>query len=202
VKYREFAGKFPKTVFTFQEAALVDWTLSPEGLRLQLHRWVKRGDLLRVRRGVYAFSDRTAPWRDQIGMVYPPAYVSCETALSMHGLIPEAPFELTLVTPRTTRRFTTPWGRFLFRHIRSGLFLGFDPDTLLAEPEKAVLDYLYFHHSRLHADPLFWREARWQNLSRLKWRRGERLLELYQKPVMERLWRSVREYAKTDASDQ
>jgi len=198
MKYREFAGKFPKTVFTFQEASLVDRELSVAGLRLQLHRWVKRGDLMRIRRGVYAFTDKAAPWQEQIRMIYPPAYISCEAALAMHGIIPDAPFEQTLVTPRITRVFKTPWGRFVFRHIRSGLFTGYDPVTFLAEPEKAVLDYFYYHHARLHADPLFWQEARWQNLSRLRWRRGERYLALYGKPVMERLWRSLKEYAKTN----
>ena len=57
MKLSAFKKRMLKRAFTFAEARIVAHEAAPEALRLNLHRWAKRGDLLRIRRGVYAFPD-------------------------------------------------------------------------------------------------------------------------------------------------
>ncbi|MFA5139072.1 MAG: hypothetical protein WC728_07555 [Elusimicrobiota bacterium] len=201
MRFSLFQKKMLKGAFTFAEARIVAHEDSPEALRLNIHRWVKKGGLLRIRRGVFAFPDRAYPLPEMVSALYPPAYVSLESALSQGGLLPDAAFETTLVTPRATRSFDTVWGRFHFHHIQPRLFFGYDPKTLLAEPEKALLDYLYFRKARLSDEPAFWREARFQNLETIDWDKGGRWRRLYPDGKLERLWRSLRRYAKTHRAD-
>ena len=71
--------------------------------------------------------------------------------MSGYGLIPEVVYASTSVTARTTRTFDNFFGRFVYRHIKKELFWGYLPVStqagqyLAAEPEKAVLDYLYLN---------------------------------------------------------
>ena len=54
------------------------------------------------------------------------------------------------VTSKTTRRFKNIHGLFIYRSIQPGAFRGYviekhsGFDVLIAEPEKALADYLYF----------------------------------------------------------
>ena len=201
MKFGDFVKRMLKPVFTFAEAQMVAHEEPAAGLRLNLHRWAKKGTLIRLRREVYMFGDRASPLPLLISALYPPAYVSLETALNQHGLLPDVPFETTLVTPRATRSFQTPLGRFHFHRIHPRLFFGFDPSTLLADPEKALLDYFYFRRARLVADPVFWRESRLQNFKRLDWGKGGKELEIYRSDKMSRLWESLKRYAKTQRAD-
>lgn len=88
-------------------------------------------------------------------LLYEPSYISLESALSFHGLIPELVPSTTAVSTKTTRTFENQYGKFLYRHIRPELFFGYTPyevpagKYLLAEPEKAILDYIYFNSARL-----------------------------------------------------
>src|SRR5579871_5690380 len=105
MRFGAFERAMKKNAFTFREAALVAQTDSPETLRLNLHRWVKKGELVRLRREVYAFPRRMPSLPESISALYSPAYISLESALNRHGLLPDVPFEITLVTPRPTRSF-------------------------------------------------------------------------------------------------
>ena len=119
----------------------------------QLSLWAKRGYIRIVKRGLYVFVDmKDAVDQYTIAfLVYEPSYISLESALKHYGLIPEMVQAVTSVTPRTTRSFTNEYGRFIYRHIRSDLFWGYRASEtthgkyLMAEPEKAVLDYMYFN---------------------------------------------------------
>jgi len=46
------------------------------------------------------------------GILHAPSHVSLESALSFHGLLPEAIYQVACVTPRRTRSFSTPLGVF------------------------------------------------------------------------------------------
>jgi predicted transcriptional regulator of viral defense system len=78
-----------------------------------------------------------------------PSYISLQTALSFHGLIPEGVYTFTSVTTRKTMRYETAWGNFVYRSVKPQLFFGYHADhtreipVLMAEPEKAILDFLY-----------------------------------------------------------
>jgi hypothetical protein len=67
----------------------------------------------------------------------------------------------TSVTSRITRTFENVCGRFIYRHVKSGLFWGYlelktdRGPYLLAEPEKALLDYLYLNLARINTEDDF-----------------------------------------------
>jgi predicted transcriptional regulator of viral defense system len=100
------------------------------------------------------------------------SYVSLESALAYHGLIPEHVPVVTSVTTARPGRWVTPLGTFMFRHIKSPLFGGYHLTDLshgqqafVATPEKALLDLIYLTPN---ADsPQYLRELRLQNMEAL-----------------------------------
>jgi predicted transcriptional regulator of viral defense system len=118
----------------------------------QLSFWTERRYLQRIKKGVYKLADyRLEDHLILVNFVYFPAYVSLETALNYHGLIPDVSFAVTAVTVNKTKEFHIEGGGiFTYHHLKPELFFGFD--TVKAEkkytynmalPEKALFDYLY-----------------------------------------------------------
>jgi hypothetical protein len=117
-------------------------------------RAVAQGDLLSLRRGLYALPPlfRVAPLDPYLAAqeIYGPSYVSLEAALSLHGWIPEAVHTITCVTNRLPRDFETPLGLYSYRHSRqkalyAGVTLTNAPNgqtLMLATPLKALADYV------------------------------------------------------------
>jgi hypothetical protein len=72
-----------------------------------------------------------------------------ESALSAYGFIPEMVYAYISVSPKINRTFDNYFGHFIYRHIKKELFWGYKAVQtqyglyLEAEPEKALLDYLY-----------------------------------------------------------
>lgn len=115
-----------------------------------LGRYVRKGVLMKLRNGLYAVS-RNPPSAYRISnALYSPSYVSFESALSYHGLIPETVYAVTAATPKTTREFTVNGTPYIHHHIRKDAFTGYMPikirgeTIMMAEPEKALMDQLYF----------------------------------------------------------
>ena len=129
----------------------------------QLSLWVKKGNLLRLKNGMYAFAkDKEKIEGEEIAsFLYEPSYLSLESALSWHGFIPEMVYAYVSLTARINRKFTNDFGTFLYRHIKPGLFWGYTEiktehgHFLLAEPEKALLDYLYLNLSKIRNEADF-----------------------------------------------
>ena len=82
--------------------------------------------------------------------LYGPSYVSLDYALALHGMIPEGVAEVTSVTAKPSRSFTTSLGRFSYSHLplrfyAIGQQLGKGPAGerfLMASPTKALCDRL------------------------------------------------------------
>ena len=120
--------------------------------RDRLRRLTERGELVRVRKGLYVPGWRRGeePPVDPLvlsGLVYGPAYVSLETALSRYGLIPERVVEITCITSKRAKQFDTPVGRFRYEPVNERVFsVGIRLEQarggsfFLAEPEKALCD--------------------------------------------------------------
>lgn len=197
MKFSEFQKKMPKAVFSTAEAFRLAWATKAQTVRLQLHQWSRAGHLLHLKRGVYAFSGRVLEQSDAARLLYAPAYISMESALHFHSLIPDVVFAMTLVTPKTTRRFQTPLGQFIYRHIQPKLFFGFNPETLMAEKEKALADFFYLESGNLSPTPECFDEMRWQNLKSLDFKK----LTAYGKKTgvkkVEKLIAYLKNYGKT-----
>ena len=138
----------------FTSAVLKTRGTSAQRIRLQLVRWMKAGRLVQLRRGVYLLAEpyrKTEPHPFLIANKLKKAsYISLQSALAYHGLIPESIPGVTSVTTRRSERLSTAMGRFIFRHVKKTLFHGFravevalSQEAFIAGPEKALLDLVY-----------------------------------------------------------
>lgn len=141
-----------------------------------LSRWVKEEKLVKLRNGYYGFPEYTNISGSQMyiaNRIYKPSYISLHTALSFYGIIPEGVFNITSITTLKTAEFNNRFGTFSYKTIQPRLLFGYsqrpylrDMTFLLAEPEKAILDFLYiysFYNSKeeieeLRFDPGIMRE--------------------------------------------
>jgi hypothetical protein len=77
-----------------------------------------------------------------------PSYVSVETALSYHGLIPERVYEIASMTTQAPRKFVTPLGTFTYTRLPLPYYafgircekLADDQYAMVASTEKALWD--------------------------------------------------------------
>lgn len=118
-------------------------------------RMLRAGELIRVKKGIYVFGKDYAkrPYSLEVlaNMIYGPSYVSCEYALSLYGLIPEAIQEVTSMTTGRNKLFDTPVGRFSYQYLpiekyRVGLErlrVSDEIGALIASPEKALADRVF-----------------------------------------------------------
>lgn len=117
--------------------------------RFLIHRLKKNGYIIRLKQGLYQLSDERVPDLYLANKLREPSYVSLEFALSYHQIIPEAVYEITSVTTKTTRRFQALGKSFFYRHIKKEAFTGYFShrqdglNFLIAEPEKAFVDLNY-----------------------------------------------------------
>ena len=138
----------------FTSGLLITAGVSPVDVQKQLARWAKSGKVIQLRRGLYALGK---PYRKVSPLPFlvanrlrEPSYVSLQSALAYHGMIPEFVPVVTSVTTRRPGTVTTPLGRFLYRHVQRRLFEGFrevevadGQKAFVATPEKSLLDLVY-----------------------------------------------------------
>jgi hypothetical protein len=153
MKWAEFLQRLGNAP-VFTTAFLLAGTRAPDAVRRQLDRWVRSGRILMLRRGVYTVREPHA--RQQLhpfvaaNALQKASYVSLQSALNHHGLIPEHVPVVTSVTTRRPETIETPIGSFSFRHLSAKLFFGFGEievapgqQARVAGPEKALIDLLY-----------------------------------------------------------
>lgn len=158
---------------SFDIPLLVQVTKEPKRqLLTQLSQWVRKGLLVRLRRGMYTVAGpyRKAPFAivSLANDLYRPSYLSGAWALSWYGLIPEKTVVFTSVTTRVPRTFQNSLGTFQYSHIKQAMFWGYSPYTIdgisvwIAAPEKSLLDYFHLHSGEWSIARLT--EMRFQNL--------------------------------------
>ena len=118
--------------------------------RRRLNEWQEKGYIKKIVKGYYIFSDTQINenvLHEIANKIYPPAYVSLETALAYYNLIPESVYGVTCVATRRTSCFKTYLGSFIYRTVKPRLFFGYDiaGRIKIASLEKAILDYFYFN---------------------------------------------------------
>jgi len=145
-------------VFSFEELRIFYPQEKPDSLKKHLFRWKNKGWISGLRKGLYELAfpdDMKIPDMFLANKIYSPSYVSLETALSNYGIIPEVSMAVVSVTGKATRRFKNRHGLFLYRTVQPDAFCGYRIenhngfDVLIAEPEKALADYLYFKTLRV-----------------------------------------------------
>lgn len=191
MKWRAFLERFADCA-VIEPAMVYAGEPNPDALQAQLSRWVRAGRLIKLARGKYALAPPyrrvDLPLEHVANRLVYPSYVSAESALAWYDLIPEAVAVVTSVTTARPRVMENGLGTFRYRHIRRGLFWGFEAvivqgqECVIASPEKAVLDLFYFRSGEASAGAI--QEMRFQNLDRLD---EERLLALARRTGVKKL---------------
>jgi predicted transcriptional regulator of viral defense system len=187
----EVVGKLP----VFHASLLQVGDISPPQLRVQLSRWVRSGKLIQLRRGVYSLAQpyrQVEPHRFAVAQALRKnSYVSLQSALAYHGLIPDHVAAVTCVTTGRTEELSTEVGSFIFRHIAPGYFFGYQQTTVrpeqhafVATAEKAILDLLYLTPGAEQA--AYVHELRLQNLEALSMDALETAVSRMGKPKLAR----------------
>jgi len=111
-----------------------------------LQRQEKKGVIKRIVAGKYLVEG--APVNDFLlaNAAILPSYVSLESALNFYGILPQFPYTITSITLGRNASFALNGKSFEYFHLSPDLFWGYikNKDFLIAAPEKAILDTLYF----------------------------------------------------------
>jgi predicted transcriptional regulator of viral defense system len=140
------------TAFSTRDAA-ARLGVPPGHASVSLRRLAAAGQVIRLRRGVWAFPNRVDPLALPELLTNPfPAYVSLQSALYLHGMLSQVPSTTYAVSLARARRYSTPLGVVSIHHVRPGFFFGFEDvgrgGGRLAKPEKALVDLLYLSPAR------------------------------------------------------
>jgi hypothetical protein len=184
----------------FETGFLLAGDVDPADVKRQLCRWVRSGRLHQLRRGLYALA---APYRKVkphpflvANRLVRGSYVSMQSALSYHGLIPEYVPVITSVTTGRPQRRENVFGSFEYHHLRTGLLTGYrleklggGQEALVAAPAKALADLVHLVPGADSRDYLS--ELRLQNLEKIE---AAELLEhsvLGERPKLRRAFRHL-----------
>ncbi|WP_259065779.1 type IV toxin-antitoxin system AbiEi family antitoxin domain-containing protein [Mucilaginibacter sp. X4EP1] len=110
------------------------------------------GLLTSVKRGIYIAGPKSYGGRPENPLLanhlLGPSYVSIDSALSFHGLIPERVYSVTSMTTKASRDFDTPIGLFTYMNLPLPYYafginmvrLTSEQYAMIASPEKAICD--------------------------------------------------------------
>lgn len=121
----------------------------------KISKWLKSGDLIRVKKGLYVFGEQIpqSPYSLEVlaNLIYGPSAVSLSYALSFYGLIPERVTTVTSITNKRNKFFSTPVSEFTYQYLNPELYpleieiveTSISNHCLMASLEKALCDYIY-----------------------------------------------------------
>ena len=116
-------------------------------------RGIASGEILHIHRGLYCLAgkyNRHGLDRNIFAnLIYGPSYISMESALAIHGWIPEAVHSVISVSWGRAKSFETPLGYFDYMQVKQRpLFSGVERmeagggTCFVAKPLKALADYV------------------------------------------------------------
>jgi len=159
-------------------------------IKQNLKSWVKKESLERIIKGIYKLKETEIKEEFLLASyLNQSSYISLESALSFYGMIPEYSYSITSVTTKKTKKFTTNYGVFSYRKIKSDLFFGFKLITgdhylyQIATPEKALFDFIYLNQREINTSDYF-KEMRLFLSKDISWKKLARLLSYLKKKVI------------------
>jgi len=118
----------------------------------KIYELQKNGFLISLKRGIYIGGPALEMASPEMFLIanhmLGPSYISIDSALSYHGLIPEQVFETSSVTTKKSRNFFTPKGTFSYTLLPlpyyafgiKTIVLSNNQYVLMASKEKAIFD--------------------------------------------------------------
>lgn len=130
--------------------------------RDKISTWLKLGELIRVKKGLYIFGEKVAliPYSKEVlaNLIYGPSVISLNYALAFYGMIPERVTTVTSITNKRNKSFSTPVGEFSYQYLNPTKFpigvelinANWKNNFLIASPEKALCDYIHLTDKKIN----------------------------------------------------
>ena len=179
--------KSDKTVFTSKDIAILWGETASPAARVRINYYVQKGELIRLRKGIYAKSGGYNKF-ELATRIFTPAYVSFETVLAREGLIFQF-YEKIFVASYLTRELIIDDQIYTLRKVKDAVLtnpLGIEhrDETSLASKERAFLDTLYVNS-----------DYQIDNLQGIDWEKVFEMLPIYtnerMKKTVNRLYRQT-----------
>lgn len=179
-----------KTVFSFKDIALL-WGDSGSAARVRVNYYLKKGELYRIRQGLYA-KDKNYDKFEMATRIYTPAYISFETVLGKAGITFQY-YSQIFVVSYLTRDIKCDGQAYSFKKIKDTILtnkkgLENRGEYLMASKERAFLDVLYLN-----------KDYHFDNLSPLDWDKVFEILPIYEN---KRMAKKVKEFFNNFKSNQ
>lgn len=169
--------KTPKKILTNKDLSLIWQEKNADNLYSKINYYVKKGDLIRVSRGIFA-KEKYDP-KELATSIYSPSYISFETVLREAGIIFQY-YETIFVASKWTKNFKIDSHSFTLRKLKDSVL--YNPEGItrndnysIATPERAFLDMLYLF-------PNYY----FDNLKSLDWARCFELVKIYSNKQLEK----------------
>ena len=179
-----------------------DWLRDTSDKRGKIARMIRAGELISLRRGLYATRRDLHPF-GLAASIYGPSYISFDTALAFYGCIPEAVYEITSATLKRPKEVKNAFGRYRYRTVpRQAFSIGIERITeggipfLIAAPTKALCDRMALEPRMRSMSDV----RRWAELMRLNTEQPldsailSACAEQYGRPAVRWLWRTVEKH--------
>jgi predicted transcriptional regulator of viral defense system len=135
-------------------------------VRTALYRWVKAGHLISLKKGVYVLRRFYEQHRQDAAftpilsaILLPQSYTSLDYVLQQHDILTEITYPVTAITIKNTHTIVNQLGIFVYWHIQSDLYFGFQIMEAYGVPytqapvTKALFDYLYLRTLPVDLEP-------------------------------------------------
>lgn len=112
----------------------------------RVDRLTKSEILQKLIKGKYYFTLHTVSDFTMANFLYQPSYISMQSALSFHSIMTGFSYQITSICIKKPKSFAINEKDFTYSRITPKFFWGWEKkeDFLMAKPEKALLDYIYF----------------------------------------------------------
>lgn len=190
-EYLDILLRSKKTIFSTKDVALLWGDVNMSRAQVRLNYYVRKGKLIRVRKGLYA-KDKNYDKYELATNILKPSYVSFETVLGASGMTFQY-YGQIFVASYVKRDLTCDGQLYSFRTIKNTILInpkGIDQggEYSIASKERAFLDTIY-RSKDYHFD----------NLSPLDWDKVFELLPIYENKKM---GKKVKEYYEDFKSKQ
>jgi len=156
IDYLKPFDKIPYFTITGFKQVLNAGESDTQRVRAMLSRWGEKGHIIRLKKGVYMtrrfyeLHQNHASFTPAVSsIISPQSYVSLEYVLQRASVLTEVTYPITAITLKNTKEIENSLGTFVYRHIKSPLYIGFRQDHFFgvlfnqASVAKALFDYFY-----------------------------------------------------------
>lgn len=195
--------------FTLSTLRQVAPDAKPDAINFNVKVWMKRGDLIQLKKGIYVGRDffirngNNPTYQELIANVLCfPSYISSYYVLDGFSMLTEATFGLSSTTRKMPRFYENPVGSFRYINITERLFTGYSQKSSgfgminVASKAKALFDYLWERLGNLSPEnPDMVEELRinWEQMKSDDWKEFEKYCEMANNK-MRKMFAAIKKY--------